>query len=308
MKGIRILLASIRKADIEFNLINDNDKIVIGISGGKDSMALLYALNLYKKFSKANFELYPCMIDLGFPNFNPKEIKDYVNKLGYELKILDEKQVFTILKIQQEKQNLPNLPCSICSRMKKAIINKYAEKINANKVTFAHHKDDAIETLFLNEIYGGRFATFAPKMFLTNDQLTFIRPFIFVREKDILKTIKEEQKRPLAIADRNPYRYFLNEYNFDYKALIENCAGEAEPSGKDLSDFINFVNNNNVTTLFTIELSNTNIAKNIQSECNNIPIKTLYSCHNISKSDLDNGETYVTLMQKNVENLREALT
>lgn len=193
MKGIRILLASIRKADIEFNLINDNDKIVIGISGGKDSMALLYALNLYKKFSKANFELYPCMIDLGFPNFNPKEIKDYVNKLGYELKILDEKQVFTILKIQKEKQNLPNLPCSICSRMKKAIINKYAEKINANKVTFAHHKDDAIETLFLNEIYGGRFATFAPKMFLTNDQLTFIRPFIFVREKDVLKTIKEEQ-------------------------------------------------------------------------------------------------------------------
>ena len=85
MKGIRILLASIRKADIEFNLINNNDKIVIGISGGKDSMALLYALNLYKKFSKANFELYPCMIDLGFPNFNPKEIKDYVNKLGYEL-------------------------------------------------------------------------------------------------------------------------------------------------------------------------------------------------------------------------------
>ncbi len=123
-----------------------------------------------------------------------------------------------------------------------------------------------------------------------------------------LKTIKEEQKRPLAIADRNPYRYFLNEYNFDYKALIENCSGEAEPSGKDLSDFINFVNNNNVTTLFTVELSNTNIAKNIQSECNNIPIKTLYSCHNISKSDLDNGETYITLMQKNVENLREALT
>lgn len=193
MKGIRILLASIRKADIEFNLINDGDKIVIGISGGKDSMALLYALNLYKKFSKSNFEIYPCMIDLGFPNFSPQVIIEYVKKLGYDLKILDEKQVFTILKIQQEKQKLNNLPCSICSRMKKAIINKYAEEIKANKVTFAHHKDDAVETLLLNQIYGGRFATFSPKMFLTNDQLTFIRPFIFVREKDILKTVKEEQ-------------------------------------------------------------------------------------------------------------------
>lgn len=192
MKGIRILLACIRKADTDFNLINDGDRIVIGVSGGKDSMALLYSLHLYQKFSKAKFDIYPCMIDLGFPHFDASKIEEYCASLGYKLEILKEPQVFEILKIQKEKQKLNTLPCSICSRMKKAIINKYAERIKANKVSFAHHKDDALETLLLNEIYGGRIATFSPKMFLSNDELTFIRPFIYVKEKDIIKTIKEE--------------------------------------------------------------------------------------------------------------------
>ena len=76
--------------------------------------------------------------------------------------------------------------------MKKAIINKYANKIKANKVSFAHHLDDAIETLFLNEIYGGRIATFTPKMFLENEKITFIRPLIYVKEQTIKKCLKEE--------------------------------------------------------------------------------------------------------------------
>ena len=192
MKGIRILLACIRKADQAFNLIEKDDKIVIGISGGKDSMALFYALHLYKKFSKNNFELYPCMIDLGFDSFDATKIKNWFTELGYELAVLPEHQVYQILKVQKEKQGMEKLPCSICSRMKKAIINKYAKSIGVTKVSFAHHKDDAIETLFLNEIYGGRIATFSPKMLLSNEGITFIRPFIYASEKDIKKTVKEE--------------------------------------------------------------------------------------------------------------------
>ncbi|MBR1581549.1 MAG: tRNA 2-thiocytidine(32) synthetase TtcA [Bacilli bacterium] len=192
MKGIRILLACMRKADKAYNLISDNDKIVVGISGGKDSVALFYALHLYKKFSGCKFEIYPCIIDLGFDDFDPSVLVKNIAELGYNLEILHEKQVFQILKAQQINQKLDHLPCSICSRMKKAIINKYTNKIGANKVAFAHHKDDAIETLFLNEIYGGKIATFSPKMFLTNEKITFIRPFLYVREKDIIKTVKEE--------------------------------------------------------------------------------------------------------------------
>lgn len=193
MKALRIILASIKKADEEFNLINDKDKIVIGISGGKDSMVLLYSLALYKKYSHKKFTLIPAIIDLGFPKFQIENIKNYIkSNLNLDLEVLDGRTVYPILKAQQEIQHTPHLPCSICSKMKKAIINKYANKINANKVSFAHHLDDAIETLFLNEIYGGRIATFTPKMFLENEKITFIRPLIYVQEQTIKKCIKEE--------------------------------------------------------------------------------------------------------------------
>ena len=192
MDAIRIVLACIKNADIDFNLINDNDRIAIGVSGGKDSMALLYALSLYKKFSKINFTIVPITIDLGFDGFDGAPIKKYVSSLGMDLKIVDGKAVYQILSIQKDKQRLNKLPCSICSRMKKAIINKAAHEFKCNKVSFAHHKTDAIETLFLNEIYGGRIATFSPKMFLTNEKITFIRPLIYVDENEIKRLIKEK--------------------------------------------------------------------------------------------------------------------
>lgn len=193
MKTIRIVLASIRKADETFNLISSGDKIVVGISGGKDSILLLYALKLYQKFSKCDFEIQPVMLDLGFPNFNPKPIKTYVKSLGFDLIIENSKDVYKILDIQQKRMNLDHLPCSICSRMKKAAINKVAKELGYNKVAFAHHIDDALETLFMNEIYGGKIATFSPTMHLDNANITFIRPFIFLKENDISKCIKEEQ-------------------------------------------------------------------------------------------------------------------
>ena len=192
MKAIRTLLACIRKADQTYNLINHGDKIIVGLSGGKDSMALLYCLNLYRKFSHTEFELQPVTLDLGFPGFNPKPLEEFCESLGLKLIVTDSKEVYEILCIQQEKQHLKHLPCSICSRMKKAAINKVANEMGFNKVAFAHHADDAIETLLMNQIYGARIATFAPKMHLENANIDFIRPFLLVHEKDIKSFIKEE--------------------------------------------------------------------------------------------------------------------
>lgn len=192
MKAIRTLLACIRKADQTYNLINHGDKIVVGLSGGKDSLALLYCLNLYRKFSHTDFDIQPVTLDLGFPNFNPKPLEEFCESIGTKLIVSDSKEVFEILSIQQERQGLKHLPCSICSRMKKAAINKVAKELGYNKVAFAHHADDAIETLFMNEIYGSRIATFSPKMHLENADIDFIRPFLLVREKDIKQFIKEE--------------------------------------------------------------------------------------------------------------------
>lgn len=188
MSEIKKILACIRTADKRFNLINKKDRIAIGISGGKDSMLLFYALHLYSKFSFVDFKIVPIIIDLGFDNFNPKPIQDFIESFGYKLEVYEAKDVYKILLLNQKDKS--HLPCSICSKMKKAIIDKAAKKFNCNKVAFAHHADDAIETLFLNEIKGGKIATFSPKMFLTKDEITFIRPLILVFENDISKTVK----------------------------------------------------------------------------------------------------------------------
>lgn len=193
MKSIKGILGGIRQADQLFNLIENKDRIMIGVSGGKDSMVLCYALNLYKKFSCSNFEIVPTILDLGFPGFDATPIKEYLNNIGLELNVIDAKDVYQILKIQQRDGK--NLPCSICSRMKKAAINKAAKQLNCNKVAFAHHADDAIETLLMNEIFGGRVATFQPKMYLERANIMFIRPLILVREHEIV-TCKNEENIP----------------------------------------------------------------------------------------------------------------
>ena len=189
MNEIKTILACVRNADRKYNLINPNDKIAIGISGGKDSMVLFYALHIYAKFQHKNFKIVPIIIDLGFDNFDPTPISEWMKKLGHELKVYEAKSVYEILKANQEDEK--HLPCSICSKMKKSIINRAAKLYKCNKVAFAHHVDDAIETLLMNSIYGGKIDTFSPKMYLSNDKMTFIRPLCLATEKDIIRTIKD---------------------------------------------------------------------------------------------------------------------
>ena len=191
MKALRTVLAQIRKADQKFDFFHENDKIMIGVSGGKDSMVLLKALSQYKHFECVNFDIVPVILDLGFDGFDAEPIKEYVSSLGLELKVVDSSDVYPILKAQQKDS--PHLPCSICSRMKKAAINKAAKELGCNKVAFAHHGDDAVETLFMNEIFGGRVATFQPKMHLDRMDIEFVRPLILCHEKDIIRCQKEEK-------------------------------------------------------------------------------------------------------------------
>ena len=192
MKAIRTILACIRKADQQYNLINHGDKIVVGLSGGKDSIVLTYALTLYQKFSHTDFKIQPVTLNLGFPGFNSKPLEEFCLSLGLQLLVVDATDVYKILQIQQDKQDTKHLPCSICSRMKKAAINKVAKEIGFNKVAFAHHADDAVETLLMNAIYGSRIATFAPYMHLEKADMDFIRPLILCHEKEIKQCIKEE--------------------------------------------------------------------------------------------------------------------
>lgn len=196
MKHFRKLLASLKRSDDLFNLIEEGDRIVVGISGGKDSIVLFDALMTYQRYGQKSFTLIPVILDLGFPTFNAEVYVNYFNSVGNPLYISDNQDVVKILEIQKDRQNLTKLPCSICSKMKKAGINAVAKKFNANKVAFAHHLDDALETLFMNMIGGGRIATFAPKMHLERADVTFIRPLILADE-DLINKVRDEHNLPL---------------------------------------------------------------------------------------------------------------
>ena len=187
MYYLRRILGCIKRADEEYGLIENGDRIAVGVSGGKDSVLLLYALNAYKRMveKEKTFEIIGMHINLGFPNMDVNILKDYFANLNIEFEV-ENTDIAKILELN--RGNNGRLPCSICSRMKKAVIIKFAKEHNCNKVSFAHHGDDAIETLLMNAIYGGRIATFSPKMYLDRSEITFIRPFVYARENEITKS------------------------------------------------------------------------------------------------------------------------
>lgn len=190
--SIKQILGRIRKADCDYNLMQDKDRIAVGVSGGKDSMMLLYCLALYRNIAKRHFdkdiEIVGIHIKMGFPNMDFTEVIEFCQKQNIEFHII-ESRIYDILKIQANDDG--TLKCSICSKLKKGAVIQEAIKLNCNKTAFAHHADDAIETLFLNAIYGGRLATFSPAMFLTNTKMNFIRPFVYTFEQDIKNAYNE---------------------------------------------------------------------------------------------------------------------
>jgi tRNA 2-thiocytidine biosynthesis protein TtcA len=196
MKYIRNVLAALRKADRDYSLIDEGDKILVGLSGGKDSLSLLRALSVYGRFAGKHFTVKPVYLDLGFGNADLEGLKSYCASLGYELYVSDSRFVYDVLKAHTEQGK--HIPCSICSRMKKAAMNHIAKELHYNKVAFAHHNDDAVETLFMNMVHGGRVATFEPKMRLERAGITFIRPLIYCYESDLRNLAKEENLPILA--------------------------------------------------------------------------------------------------------------
>lgn len=189
--SIKKVLASIRKADEMFSLIEDGDKIGVGLSGGKDSSLLLYAMYLYKFLYQntyhKSFEIVGIHIDLNFGEEDFSTLLDYLKQYPIEIEV-EKSKIKDILELNLHKEKID---CSLCSTLKKGAVIKKAKELGCNKVAFAHHADDAIETLLMNIIHGGRMATFDPKMYLTNSEITFIRPFSMCFESDISKTCKE---------------------------------------------------------------------------------------------------------------------
>ena len=177
---MRRLLGALRRADERFHLIEEGDKIAVGLSGGKDSMALLYALTLYKRFSKKEYDLHGICVDLGFEGFAAQTVADYADSLSVPVDVLKTDIGEVVFDIRKEKN-----PCSLCAKMRKGALYEQAVKRGCNKAAFAHHVDDALQTFIMSMMYEARLFTLQPKTFLSRTGVTLIRPLILAREYDV---------------------------------------------------------------------------------------------------------------------------
>lgn len=199
----------VRKAIDDYHMIEENDKIAIGISGGKDSLTLLYALHGLQRFYPKHFDIHAVTVDLGFQNLNLEEIKALCSSLGVEYHIIET----DIAKIIFEDRKETN-PCSLCAKMRKGALNDAIKAIGCNKVAYAHHKDDVVETMLMSLIFEGRFHTFSPVTYLDRTELTVIRPLLYMNEADVIGFINKYQvpvvKSPCP-ADGNTKREYIKE-------------------------------------------------------------------------------------------------
>lgn len=175
------LLSYTRKAVDEYNMIEEGDHIAVGISGGKDSLTLLYALHGLKRFYPKKFQLSAITVDLGFEDFDLTPIQNLCNEMEIPYTIV-KSDIYNILFNIRKETN----PCSLCAKMRKGALNEAIKSAGCNKVAYAHHKDDIVETMLLSLIFEGRFHSFSPKTYLDRMDLTVIRPLMFVDEMGVI--------------------------------------------------------------------------------------------------------------------------
>lgn len=174
------LLSLTRKAVDEFHMIQPGDKIAVGISGGKDSLAMLYALSGLRRFYPNPFTLEAITVSLGYKEFNLGPIKALCDELAVPYTVVDT-EIGRIIFEERKEEN----PCSLCAKMRKGAFNEKAKELGCNKIAYAHHKDDVVETLLMSLILEGRIHTFSPVTYLDRMDLTLIRPMLYVEEADV---------------------------------------------------------------------------------------------------------------------------
>lgn len=253
------LLSPLRRAINDYDLIRPGDKIAVGVSGGKDSMALLQLLKAYQRFSDRPFEMVAITIDLGFEKGIYAPIEQYCtdNEIPYHIEHTDIGEI--IFDIRKESN-----PCSLCTKMRRGALNTLLKQLGCNKLALGHHLNDVVETFMLSLFHEGRLSSFAPISYMDRSDVTVIRPMVYLHERDLtalarhlpvvanpcpadkhteresmknilatLNTTYPEMDKRFARAIMNPNRYnlwdnVLEDYNKQYYAVHP----ELDPNNK----------------------------------------------------------------------------
>lgn len=214
-----------RRAINDYEMLSEGDKVVVGISGGKDSMLLFYALKQFQKFSPQKFDIIGVHINMGFykNEENFRELRNFFDKQETEL-IIEHTDIAEILFDIRKESN----PCSLCSKLRRGALCTKANTIGANKIALAHHADDVLETMLLSFIYEGRISTFAPISYMDKTDVTVIRPFVYLKENEVAGAVKRNDL-PILINPCPVDKHTKREY---MKQLIKDICKDV-PFAKD---------------------------------------------------------------------------
>lgn len=191
---MRRILACLRKAVSDYNMIEEGDHIAVGVSGGKDSLMLLTALAAYRRFSPVSFRLSAITVDMGFADTDRGEmeaLKSYIESLGVDYYVEKTDIAYVIFEAKKDAS-----PCSLCSKMRRGALNNKAIEIGANKLALGHHSDDALQTLLLSFVYEGRLSCFQPVSYMSRTNVTLIRPLLYASEM-LITSVAENERLPI---------------------------------------------------------------------------------------------------------------
>ena len=202
----------VRRCVEDYDMIAQGDVIAVGLSGGKDSMALLCALNSLRRYYPKPFELMGVTVDLGFPGMDFSPVADYCRSLGVPYDIIHSDISDVVFRERQEKN-----PCSLCVKLRKGAFHDRLKELGANKAALGHHMDDAVETFLLSLIYEGRISCFEPVTHMDRSGIVQIRPMLYAEEKRIVGLARKyafpivESTCPM---DKTSKRALIKEYMY----------------------------------------------------------------------------------------------
>ena len=212
-----------KKAVTDYNMLADDKPLMVGLSGGKDSLTLLYALKQFLRISKYKYALAAGHVSLGFPGDDFNHMRDFCRELAVPF-FCQQTEIGPVIFEARKETN----PCALCARMRRGALNALAKERGFNKIALAHHQDDVVETLLLNLFFEGRVGAFNPVTYLDRMDITVIRPLIYVPEAQISYFARHQA---LPVTESNCPQNCLGKRQ-EMKALLKNLE-ELAPRGKD---------------------------------------------------------------------------
>ncbi len=237
MKELKKLLSTVRQATEHYDMIEEGDTVAVGLSGGKDSGALLLALAGMRSFYPKSYQLCAITVDMGFDGGedSPGVLRNWCEDLGVELHVVKTQIAGIVFRERNEKN-----PCSLCAKLRRGALMEEAAAVGANKVALGHHMEDAAETFMLSLMNEGRIGCFSPMTVYENSGISVIRPLLYTREADIKSVVRAEQIPVVASlcpedgkTEREDVKEILKAQDRKHRGLYKRLIGAMERKNLD---------------------------------------------------------------------------